>query len=247
MRTIGMACLAVCLIGFADAWAENAIGESTGPTAPNENCARYKHLAGADEALSTGGHGTSSIPIDGKAADIPIWKSITLGTHDSANALRETLKAARCEVGDLADNVLDQPEFSVSKSRTGVNLTVLSVAQLSFGVEGASRAQIYRRAAQLGLELCPPEIGPQLRLQYLDQPLGELLHIAMAPMTTDGGDLVGLSVGNGGAGLLLVGDDVRPDRIVPPSARFVFVRLHSPKGPGAGGGHGRNRIARATN
>jgi hypothetical protein len=52
---------------------------------------------------------------------------------------------------------------------------------------------LYRRALQLGLELCPAEGAPQLRLEYLNQPVGEFLHVAMRPIATYGGDLVDLT------------------------------------------------------
>jgi hypothetical protein len=70
--------------------------------------------------------------------------------------------------------------------------------------------------------LCPAEVAPQLRLQYPDQPPGEFLRIAMAPIATNRGD-VGFVVGNGGLGLLLIGADGRPHRVVSPMVRFVFV------------------------
>jgi hypothetical protein len=60
-----------------------------------------------------------------------------------------------------------------------VDLVILSVFELGFGKQnGGSRASItdiYARAELLGFELCPPEIAPQLRLRYLEQPAGEVL------------------------------------------------------------------------
>src|SRR5262245_4163276 len=122
--------------------------------------------------------------VDAKATtNISIWKTIVLGTFKNARALREALLAAHCRIGDLADEILYGPDIIVNRMRT-VDLVVLSVAALGFGAEGASLADIYARAGELGLELCPVEVAPQLRLQYLDQPLGEFLHIAMEPITT---------------------------------------------------------------
>jgi hypothetical protein len=77
---------------------------------------------------------------------------------------------------------------------------------------------------QLGLELCPAEVGPQLRLEYLNQPVGEFLHIAMRPVATYRGDLVDLTVANGGAGLILIGGDGSPELNLHSNVKFVFVR-----------------------
>jgi len=63
-----------------------------------------------------------------------------------------------------------------------------------------------------------------LRLEYLNQPIGEFLHIAMLPVATYGGDLVDLTVGNGGAGLILIGGDGSPDLKLHSSVKFVFAR-----------------------
>lgn len=226
-RLIVLACLITCWAGLAEATAENVAVFD--PTAPNETCARRDHLYELDRAVSAGAYGTHANPVDGEVGtDVPVWKTIIIGGQDSAIALRAALKAARCGIGDLADEVLHLPDFAVRSSRTEVSLVVLSPADLGFGAEGATRAEIYRRAAELGFGLCPAEVGPQLRLQYLDQPLGEFLRIAMEPMTTDDEALVSLSIGNGGAGLLLIGNELRLNAIVPPSARFVFVRPDLP-------------------
>jgi hypothetical protein len=74
-----------------------------------------------------------------------------------------------------SDEILGRPAFNLSKMRRDARLVVLAVSELGFEEDGVSLADIYARARQLGFELCPAEVGPQLRLQYLNQPLGELL------------------------------------------------------------------------
>ena len=87
----------------------------------------------------------------------------------------------------------------------------------------ASLVEIYQRARQAGLELCPAEVGPQLRLDYLNQPLGEALDIAMEPVPTYGGEPTLLTLANWGTGLLLIGRDGRPESTVFRKSRFVFA------------------------
>jgi hypothetical protein len=48
-------------------------------------------------------------------------------------------------------------------------------------------SEVFDGAAKLGLDKCSPEDGPQLRHQYLDQPMGEYLHIGMDPITDSHG------------------------------------------------------------
>jgi hypothetical protein len=76
----------------------------------------------------------------------------------------------------------------------------------------------------LGFKLCPAEVGPALRLNYLDQPLGEFLHIAMKPVARYTGEPVDFTIGIGGAGLLLLGGNGHPEATVPGAVRFVCVR-----------------------
>jgi hypothetical protein len=165
-------------------------------------------------------------PQPASASEIPIWKTIALGEYKGVNAVRMALDNAPCPiaVGDWADEILGRPAFPFSKTKAEVDLVVLSVADLGFTKKGASLRDIYTRALALGLETCPAEVGPVLRLNYLNQPVGEFLHIAMRPIARYSGELVDFMLANGGAGLLLVGGDARPEVVLPGAARFAFVR-----------------------
>jgi hypothetical protein len=177
-------------------------------------------------------HGPASL--GGKTtADVPTWRTANLGTYKTIDALRDALHAKRIGVGDTADKILGRPAFKLSKMRRDARLVVLAVSELGFEAEGASLADIYARARQLGFELCPAEVGPQLRLQYLNQPLGEFLHIAMAPIAGRGGEPSDLTVANGGAGLVLIGGDAHPNLVMPSTVRFVFIGPESPQRPEA--------------
>lgn len=68
-----------------------------------------------------------------------------------------------------------------------INLVSFSLKQLGFP-SSATLQEIYDKAQSLGLELCPPQVGPELRLNYTDQPSGEYLVIAMNPITGAGGN-----------------------------------------------------------
>ncbi len=99
----------------------------------------------------------------------------------------------------------------------------MSAAELGFQTGTVRLAEVYARARQLGFGLAAAEVGPQLRLQYFDQPMGEFL-IAMEPIKTWKGDPVILAVANGGAGLVLIGQDGSADAEIPVASRFLFVR-----------------------
>jgi len=159
-------------------------------------------------------------------SQVPIWKTITVGEYKGVTAIRVAIDASPCpvRVGEAAGEILGRPAFPYKQTRAQLDLAVVPIAELGFGENGASVRDIYARALGIGLELCPAEVGPTLRLNYLDQPVGEFLDIAMHPIARYNGELINFTVGNGGAGLLLIGGDGRPDLVLPGAVRFVFVR-----------------------
>lgn len=158
-----------------------------------------------------------------RLAALQPWRRITIGTYREPNALRAALEAANMRMGTTADEILGRPSFGLSKVPMELDLVILTGRDLGFQGHVAL-ADIYRRATQLGFALCPPEAGPLLRLQYRNQPVGEFLHMAMPPVATWGGELVDLTVGNGGTGLIVLGGDGSPDVKLHASVKFVFVR-----------------------
>lgn len=165
------------------------------------------------------------IPIK-SAVDVPAWKTIRIGTFANFFALSNGLDAAGCGIGNSAGEILARPTFTVSATTTSVELFTVSAAELGFRTDTALLADIYARAKQLGFGLAAAEVGPQLRLQYFDQPIGEFLIIGMEPIRTWQGAPVILNVANGGAGLILIGQDGSADAQIPAASRFVFVRSH---------------------
>ena len=165
----------------------------------------------------------SAAPDAGAAIELRIWKSIMLGINKGVDAYREALAAERVRIGDSADEILGRPAFFYARTPKQVELVVLSSAELGLEADAVSHAEVYQRAKQMGVELCPAEVGPQLRLAYRNQPLGEALDIAMEPVSTYAGEPTILALVNFGTGLALIGADGASESMVPRTRRFVFA------------------------
>jgi len=138
--------------------------------------------------------GTAAVP--SAEAVRKVWKTITLGRFANTFALRNALDAAGCGIGDLAEQILARPAFTLNPVNVDVDLVVVSGAELGMPTE-SSLADVYARAQSHGLALAPAEVGPLLRLQYLDQSVGEFLHVGMTPINTWAGEPVILVLVNG--------------------------------------------------
>ncbi len=160
--------------------------------------------------------------IDG--GQFQIWKTIKLGTGlNTANDFRDALKESGYRIGDWGDDILGQFAFTVSYTEREVDLVNISVAELGFK-DRATRKDIYDRALEFGLELCPAEVGPQLRLQYPDQSKDEWLRVAMEPIADSDGVLHVFDVNHGGGERWLDGGDGRPGRFWNGGIHWLFLR-----------------------
>jgi hypothetical protein len=74
-------------------------------------------------------------------------------------------------INEYGEMLLADEKFTTSDTKYSLLTVELTVGDLGFP-NGATTPQIFKRANELGLELCPLELGPHLRLNYLDQPEG---------------------------------------------------------------------------
>lgn len=153
----------------------------------------------------------------------PAWKTIRLGVHKNADEYRKAIKAVGGKISDWANDILGKPAFTVADQLMDIDLVVVTVAELGFP-KGATRADIYKRAAEFGLEPCPAEVGPALRLQYLDQPKGEWLRIAMEPIVVSLGGPYIFRVERDDSGLWLHFGYDNPDGVWGAGSQWVFAR-----------------------
>ncbi|MGF7048255.1 hypothetical protein J2T13_002762 [Paenibacillus sp. DS2015] len=74
-------------------------------------------------------------------------------------------------INEYGERLLAADKFTISDTKYSLQTVELTVGNLGFP-DGATTIQIFERASNLGLGLCPLELGPHLRLEYLDQPEG---------------------------------------------------------------------------
>jgi hypothetical protein len=152
-----------------------------------------------------------------------VWITITLGTIPR-DQLDQKLQDNNTKISDQAAEMMQQDAFTVAQREERINLVSVSVAELGFD-EATCYKVICQRAKEHDLEPCPAEVGPQLRLQYKDQPIYEWILVAMKALQGCDGSLRIFDVGRTGDGKLWLksysGD---PDYHWAPGCRFLFWR-----------------------
>lgn len=153
-------------------------------------------------------------------------ESLLIGGRN-AKQLEQDLLANDYKIYEYALDMLRSKDFTTLKKPEAVDLVRLTAKDLGFD-QGATTDQIYQRAKELGLELCPAEVGPQYRLAYKDQPMGDWFVVAMKPIADrdDYPDVFG--VGRSDDGLWLYYSWADPAYHWNSDRSFVF-RLRQPE------------------
>lgn len=133
--------------------------------------------------------------------------------------LKAELAPPKYYISNWGNQLLESEDFTVLKETEHADLVCLTVKNLGFS-QGATTDEIYRKAKELGLELCPPETGPALRLAT-DDP--DWMLIAMEQITDRDGYPLVFCLYRDEAGLLLGGDDAEPEGGLSADGLFVFL------------------------
>ena len=149
---------------------------------------------------------------------------IVLGKYATTAEYRNAVRQAGHKVGDWAGGIL--AKTTVSSTAVRLDLFEVTVRELGFA-EGATRADIYRRAQDLGFAVLPAEAGLLLRLELPNQASGEQLLVGMKPLTDRDGDLCVFLLKRDVDGSWLSAHYVRADDVLDPGVRWVFGRAKS--------------------
>jgi hypothetical protein len=112
----------------------------------------------------------------------------TIETDPSIKSPTEAKKALLADghqISTYGGQMLEKTLFS--KEAHKYELVSFTVSSLGFP-SGATVKEIFDKGQELGLELCPAEVGPNLRLQYKDQPDNDYLLLAMETIAGADGD-----------------------------------------------------------
>ncbi len=124
-------------------------------------------------------------------------------------------------VSGYALDMVKNPEFTTSPTPTKKDTVGLSVKAL--GLTGTPTTdQVYVRADELGLELCPAEVGLHKRIQNTKQPMRDWEYIAMKTISGRNGDPDVFELGRNGDGLWLFDNWAKPGYRWNPGNVLVF-------------------------
>lgn len=96
-----------------------------------------------------------------------ITKNIEVGGLSKAELIQK-LQQSSISLNEYGEKLLFDDRFTTTETTYSLEIVELSVRDLGFP-NGATLPEIYKQASELGLQLCPPELGPYLRLEYADQ------------------------------------------------------------------------------
>ena len=160
-----------------------------------------------------------------------ITRLVDVGDLTKPQLIQE-LQRHSISMNESAERLFADDRFTTSGTPYKLKTVELTVRDLGFP-EGATTARLFARANELGLELCPLELGPRLRLQCLDQPQGShsgkgilpgsgCITIASKKISDEVGFPNGFYLRRLDDGLWLRGYRASPDVVFPADHQLIF-------------------------
>lgn len=120
-------------------------------------------------------------------------------------------------ISSYAQELLDKVTYQKEKEK--IELVIKTPKELGCTEEYPTTSQIFEKAKEQGLELCPAEVGPRLRKEYAGT---DWLILAMEPVTDRDGRPSVFYLGEDGGELELDADGAHADDEWLSGCRFVF-------------------------
>ncbi len=135
--------------------------------------------------------------------------------------LKLELEQAGVEVTSYAQDMMRSPDFTTLPVAQMLPTVRLKVGDLGFS-NYATTDQLYKKAQELGLDLCPAEVGPRMRLAEINQPIGDYYWIAIKQLADSRGNPGVFLVERDESAPWLGGGWARPGNEWGPRRGFVF-------------------------
>jgi len=190
---------------------------SIGPSTPEQHAIANKLEHGLNPLQLLDGNRSNT------RSKLPPSISIRLGGRTQPNEYRDSLQRAGFNICGTANLLL--ASMTVIEPVIVLGLVRVTGAALGF-TRRSSFDSICDRAVTQGLDLCPAEVGPALRLNWTDQSEDELPCIAMEAITDKEGSPFVFALTRYENGSWLTVNLLRGTDTCRPDEEFVFVRKH---------------------
>lgn len=118
-------------------------------------------------------------------------EDLEIGGKDSSQLQRE-LNENGITTSPISEFMMRSHDFTTLQEPQNISLVTLKVSDLGFtGYSIPAADGVYKKAQELGLDLCPAEVGPRLQLKYKDQPMTDydFVQVRMTPIADSDGRL----------------------------------------------------------
>lgn len=140
----------------------------------------------------------------------------------SKEQLKQELESNGINISSYANDLLKSRDFTTLPNSQNLSLVKLKVSDLGFN-NYATTDQLFAKARELGLDLCPAEVGPNLRLKDKDQPMDDWYYVGMKPIADSDGNPHVFELGRDTSGLWLRERWAEPGDTWDPEARVCFL------------------------